>query len=239
MSYPGKRRRIPTPFGKFGQKESKRKRIIVPQPVRRPYYTKQIDLLDWEGLKDEPLWFVLRRRGVHRKMVGEDPLEARAVPESQRKGSLPERIVYLWLVKNLHMREEVDFDFQSAFEGGRLELGGMVADFLFPNLRLILQVQGEYHKAYLQRRKDEEQFDFFAELGYRVETLDPETEIYPEYIFEEKMRKIFGLTGAVGHATGYIPTHVGTEELDPDLLLYNEWIQDLHYIDKKLDEVVP
>lgn len=74
-----------------------------------------------------PRRFTLRRRGVKRIRVGEDELEKRAVSEEAAGGvaTLPERIVYREL-----LRRRVTFDFQSSLLGGRLRLGGMVADFI-------------------------------------------------------------------------------------------------------------
>jgi len=77
-------------------------------------------------------WFTLHKRGPRRSRVGEDPLEARAVPHDYIKGTLPERIVYYYLVNYMKFQAGVDFDFQSSMEGGRIELGGMVVDFLVP-----------------------------------------------------------------------------------------------------------
>jgi hypothetical protein len=56
---------------------------------------------------------VLHRRGIRRPKVGEDELEARAVPHSLVRGTLPERIIYKYLVEMFHMIPGVDFDFQS------------------------------------------------------------------------------------------------------------------------------
>ena len=53
------------------------------------------------------------------------------MPKEQVNGTLPERILYLALIRVMHFSPNADFDFQSSQEGGRLELGGLVADFLF------------------------------------------------------------------------------------------------------------
>ena len=47
-------------------------------------------------LKQSPEWWTLHRRGIPgRTVVGPDQDELRAAPESQVKGNLPERIIYL------------------------------------------------------------------------------------------------------------------------------------------------
>lgn len=59
-------------------------------------------------------------------------------------GSLPEYLVFQALRK-LGKREGVDFTFQSAFMGGRLDKGGVIIDFLFSDPPdLAINVQGEY-----------------------------------------------------------------------------------------------
>jgi hypothetical protein len=65
------------------------------------------------------------------------------VPEGF-SGSLPEFIVLATLIE-LGKRPGVDFDYQSALMGGRLEKGGVIVDFLFsdpPDLGI--SVLGEY-----------------------------------------------------------------------------------------------
>ena len=59
-------------------------------------------------------------------------------------GSLPEFLVFQELLR-LGKREGVDFTFQVAFQGGRLQKGGMVLDFLFSNPPdLAINVQGTF-----------------------------------------------------------------------------------------------
>jgi len=73
---------------------------------------------------------------------------ARSVMRLREKGIVgtsPELLVYQWLTK-----EKLPFEYQSSQMGGRLQLGGVVVDFLLghtPGL-IALQVQGEYwHKS--------------------------------------------------------------------------------------------
>lgn len=81
---------------------------------------------------------VIMRRGtreIYRPPIGESALEKRATQGII--GSLEERIVYKELLKR-----KIYFSFQSSMEGGRQELGGMVVDFIIPERRIALRVQG-------------------------------------------------------------------------------------------------
>lgn len=172
-----------------------RERIKIPQAAVRPVQISSADLMKKELIRDDPWWYTLHRRGVRRPKVGEDPLEARAVSKSSVRGTLPERIVYKYLTNNLKMVAGADFDFQSSQSGGRLELGGLVADFLFPYMRIVIQVQGPTHTEYLRGKKDEEQRAILQDMGYRVFDIY-ELDIYNESRLDDWMRKTFALTFA-------------------------------------------
>jgi len=169
--------------------DSRVRRIRIPQPEKRPIRLTTRDVIRQELLEEDPWWFVTHRRGVRRPWVGLDPLEARAVSEKSVRGYLRERIVYKWLLV-AGFREGVDFDFQSSQEGGRMELGGLVVDFLFPNLKIALSVEGPQHENLLRARKDEEQRSILADMGYTYYSL-------PTYIvdnaseFDIWMRRVF------------------------------------------------
>ena len=65
---------------------------------------------------------------------------------SEWGGSAPEYLVYNSLTTTFKKREGIDFSYQSAFMGGRLDKGGVVLDFVFidpPDLAI--NVQGEYY----------------------------------------------------------------------------------------------
>ena len=69
--------------------------------------------------------------------------QARAVP-TDFGGSLPEFIVFQTLVQ-LGFEPGLDFIFQSSFQGGRLEKGGLIIDFLFSRPPdLAINVQGVF-----------------------------------------------------------------------------------------------
>ena len=88
---------------------SRRTRIRIPQPMKRPLKTEGV--IRTTLLDEDPQWFALHKRGVRRPMVGMDPLEARAVSEASVRGYLNERIVYKWLTAN-HFSPMTDFDYQ-------------------------------------------------------------------------------------------------------------------------------
>lgn len=108
-----------------------------------------------------------------------DPREAWATPQSEMpmKGTLPERVVH----KSLTDRHLI-FDFQSSLFGGRIELGGLVADFIIQfRTQVVIRVQGLFWHGELDRetgnlitgeisqgRRDDEQRAILEELGYEV-----------------------------------------------------------------------
>jgi len=141
----------------------------------------------------------MHRRGPRRLYVGQDPLEARAVPKNIVRGTLPERIIYRTLIEIFHFIEGADFDFQSSLQGGRMELGGIVADFLFPTLKIVLQVQGPTHFEYMRMAKDQEQMGALLEMGYVTYEIQ-ENDIYNEFKLEDILRSIFNLSTGSGNA---------------------------------------
>jgi hypothetical protein len=124
-----------------------------------------------------------------RPWVGLDPLEERAA--QGMRGTLPERIIYKYLTDKMHFVPNVDFDFQSSLQGGRLDTGGIVADFLFRYLMVVLNPLGPTHGEYWRHRKDEEQIMALEELGYQVYMIE-EGDVYDEQKLEWWMRRIFG-----------------------------------------------
>ena len=196
-------RRRPIVF-KRSVRVGRQERIRIPQPIDRPLRLKTRNLVKNEFLKDDPWWFTLHRRGVRRPKVGEDPLEARAVSKETVNGTLPERILYLALIHVLHMQPDADFDFQSSLQGGRLELGGIVADFILEYLRMIIRVQGPTHAQFLRQAKDEEQRMALEEMGYLVCDIY-DTTIYDEYRLEDWLRRKFGLASTRGGGPAAAP----------------------------------
>lgn len=85
----------------------------------------------------------------------------------------------------------------SSLLGGRLEFGGIVADFILPDHMYVLNPAGPTHSEFRRIAKDEEQTMILAEFGYRVFII-PEEDVYNEYKFEEIMRSILGLGPVLG-----------------------------------------
>jgi hypothetical protein len=171
---------------------SNKQRIRIQQNAFRPFKLLQKTFLK-AGLLRSPAWWLTHRRGLlkGRPKVGEDPQEMRAIPKSLVKGTLPERIVYKTLLE-FHFVPDIDFDFQSSQEGGRLEIGGLVADFLFRYLMLVIQVQGPTHQELNRIRKDQEQTSILAEMGYQVVEISQEL-ILNQNAYEDYMRSLFNL----------------------------------------------
>ena len=93
-----------------------RQRIFIPQSPTRPIDIHTKDLVKKEYVRTNPWWFTAHRRGIKRAKLGEDPLEMRAVPKTQIKGTLPERIVYKSLIDLIKLAPGIDFDFQSCMK---------------------------------------------------------------------------------------------------------------------------
>jgi very-short-patch-repair endonuclease len=174
---------------------SREERLREPPRFEMPWRIRRSAVKE-EELRQDPWWWIGHRRGMRRPKVGQDPLEARAVPEEKIYGSLPERIMWMRLTQ-LH----VYFDFQSSLQGGRLELGGLVADFILPDHMYVIRVQGPTHQGPYRHFKDEEQRRILEEMGYTVFDIDDKT-IYDEYAFEEWIRRLFGFGGFGGYAGG-------------------------------------
>jgi very-short-patch-repair endonuclease len=190
--------------------DSGRTRIKIPQPITRPLDIHGTNLLKKEELLNEPWWMTIHKKGVRRPRVGEDPLEARAVSKYVVKGTLPERILYKALTDQFHWVDGIQFNFQSSQSGGRLELGGLVADFLFYEMKMIIQVQGPTHTEYLRIRKDDEQKAILEDMGYRVFDIDEEL-VYNEYGFNDWLRRVFNLNLGTG-AGGIFNERISDEE---------------------------
>ena len=197
------------------------RRIVLPQPEKRPLDIHRRDLVIRELISPDPWWFTLHRRGPRREDVGGDPREARAVPEEQVRGTLPERIFYLALIRVMHFMPDADFDFQSSLQGGRLELGGIVSDFLFPEQRIIVNVQGPTHDRFWVGAKDKEQRGILEEMGYTVWDIQDD-EIYDEFVLEDWLRRHWNLASGRGGGgvSGSGPEHSPDEDegFDPYLL---------------------
>ncbi len=130
---------------------------------------------------------IYRRGGadVYRPVIGETELEQRA--ERGIYGSLPERILYKEL-----KRRRIEFSFQSSMMGGRQQLGGIVADFILPFYKIIIQVQGTiWHVGKDAEAWDTRQRLTLENMGYTVLYIwDYET--YSKELFERWCNKNIG-----------------------------------------------
>lgn len=167
------------------------RRIEMPQIPLRPARFRISSLVRQELVHKDPWWLIIHRRGISRPHVGEDPLEARAVPHDLVRGTLPERIIYKSLVDKFRLVPDIDFIFQSSLQGGRIDTGGIVADFLFPYLKMVINPLGPTHKEYLREQKDDEQIMALEEMGYVVYMIEEE-DVYNETKFNDWMRARLG-----------------------------------------------
>jgi very-short-patch-repair endonuclease len=185
---PTKRRNYST-VERFPRFKTER-RIKMPQIIKRPARFQTRSLIRREELRKDPYWYTLHRRGPRRTWIGEDPLEARAVSHNLVRGTLPERIVWKYLVQNMRFVPDSDFDFQSSLQGGRVDTGGIVADFLFKIMMIVIQVQGPTHLEFRRIQKDNEQRLALEEMGYQVYELW-EADIYDEERLDRWMKQTF------------------------------------------------
>jgi very-short-patch-repair endonuclease len=214
--YASNRRRLPS--------KKVERRIRMPESPLRPLKFQARSLLKTEFIRPQAWWMSVHRRGPKQTVLGESDLEKRAAPKSLIKGTLPERILYKALIELLHFVPGVDFKFQSSQQGGRMELGGIVADFIFPLMKIVIQVQGPTHAGFLRSRKDEEQALALAEMGYIVVEIQEEL-IYNIYRFENWLRALFTSThfGEPGGNPG-VSKKTGVPGLRSDF--YDTWIWD-------------
>ena len=133
-------------------------------------------------------------RGSVRWGKAEDPLEKAALQGVP--GTLPERIVWAWLIKEDH-----SFTAQRAEMGGRQVVGGAVVDFLVYSMAAMpvaMRVQGDYwHGPKFPKRqaRDDEQYYRLTEQGYLVVDLW-EKDIYDAVRNKRLTDYIMGEVGA-------------------------------------------
>jgi len=91
-------------------------------------------------------------------------------------GSKPEYYIYHALI-SLGLKSNVDFVYQSAQLGGRLEKGGAVVDFLFynpPNLAVNIQSVYYHYRGVTQKVRGQMQRAQLEGLGLRIVYIDEE-----------------------------------------------------------------
>lgn len=106
-------------------------------------------------------------------------------------GSLPEYIVWEYLVTRKGWRPGIEFVYQASFIGGRTQYGGFVADFLIRPGNMIWNVQGlRYHLTQTKdRAADIVAKAILAGQGYRVLFLwEDDLLERPDYVLEAALR---------------------------------------------------
>ena len=87
-----------------------------------------------------------------------------------------ERLVYNWLTAH-----KIDFKFQTSLSGGFFSLGGMVVDFLIPDIWVAIRVMGEYwHRGVLPEGKAVLQREQLEAMGWTVVDLWGEDILDPD-----------------------------------------------------------
>jgi very-short-patch-repair endonuclease len=152
-------------------------RLVRPYPKLRPRTGLRrfgIGIVRWNIIRQRRPRRHARSWGLRTRFLApEVQLEARAT--QQVRGSLQERIFYRALTA-YGLQPGVDFTFQTNQLGGRMELGGLVADFLFPLPMVIVQVQSAWHTMTLSlERRDDDQNAILQSLGYTVLDIWPNT----------------------------------------------------------------
>jgi hypothetical protein len=145
---------------------------------------------------------------------------------------LPERIFYKALTDRGFI-PDIDFTFQSNQLGGRMHLGGLVADFLFPApVMVIVQVQSVWHTQTLYHQiRDEDQKSILESLGYTVLEVWPATLESGQAIdewFNANIMTLFG-TSSMGIGAGY-----GGDETWATFITLALWMQ----IERLLDRIL-
>ncbi len=146
------------------------------------------------------------------------------------RGSLQERIFYQALLDRGFIPGE-DFTFQTSQLGGRAELGGLVADFIFPVPMVIVQIQSVWHTRTLYHQlRDQDQYMILASLGYTVLEVWPTTIEDPRALDEWFNFNVMTLWGTNSQGLGAGP---GGDITWAHLIDFNLWVE----IESKLDDI--
>jgi len=220
---PAKRTGYNSYFGKPKNKTTSR--IKMPGIPNRPLRFQLRSILRHDLIvPPNPWWMTVHRRGIHQDKIGDNPLEARAVPRGVIKGYVDERILYAALVNLFHFVPGIDFDYQSSIDGGRLEMGGLVCDFIFRYLRIVINPLGPQHYRFRDMKKDEEQIQILAEMGYQCYMID-QSVVLDEFQLEDFLRRVFGGMSSGGADSGGGMSGTGStaeQEADQYLNLYHQ-----------------
>lgn len=179
-----------------------------------------------KGLIRQPRPRISARRpiGVATRQIKRWALEERAATVTiAPAGSLEERIFYQALVDHGFI-PGVDFDYQSQMFGGRAELGGLVADFLFPIPKVIVNPYSDWHTmSEYNLRRDLDQITILESMGYTVLIIWPVT-IYDQAALDDwiarYIRPLWGTSynGGQSSFTGRDDAYGFTIQLDERLV---------------------
>ena len=102
-------------------------------------------------------------------------------------GSLPEYIVWEWLVQKKRLTPHIDFIYQYNILGGRTMFGGFVVDFYFPQLDMAWNVQGlhfHYVKAEDRARDQAAKLVLSNRELLVIELFEDDLMTRPEFVLE-------------------------------------------------------
>ena len=92
--------------------------------------------------------------------------------------------------KDYLQRQGLKFIYQKPISVGDKQY---IADFYFPDIKLILEIDGGYHKDFEQRKLDIKRTEDLNKLGYKVVRIDNKDVYdfnYPKEIFNKTKKKI-------------------------------------------------
>ncbi len=114
-------------------------------------------------------------------------------------GSVPERMVYGWLV-----RHDMPFQYQVSVLGGRQVPGGAVLDFVIyaRDVPIVVRLQSYWHQNAEQQWRDSIQLSMLTELGMVVEDVD-EYEVNTVEKVDRKMQEVIFGRPKFGASAGY------------------------------------
>jgi len=160
----------------------------------------------------------------------ENPQELRAAQNIN--GTLPERIFYKALVSRKFVPGG-DFDFQSSLLGGRVFLGGMVADFIFFTRNLVVRVQGwRWHQSLEATRRDDNQRDVMERMGYTILDIS-DTICLEELLLENWLRANIDTFSVRGGPFAY-SLGIDPLELELDMATARELLDEIHLLQGRI-----
>ena len=92
--------------------------------------------------------------------------------------------------KDYLLRQGLFFVYQKPIT---VENNQYIVDFFFPNTKLILEIDGGYHKDFEQRKSDIKRTEDLNKLGYKVIRMDNKDVYdfnYPKEIFKKTKKKV-------------------------------------------------